>query len=174
MAIDVTELKASAEYRPRGRLYEEFEVGETIHHHWGRTITESDTIEFTHLTLSYNPLYFNREYAKALGHPDIVVNPQLVFNVILGLTVEDCSEGIAGPFLGVYDLTYHQPVYPGDTLTAQSETLEKRLSEKDPNKGIVSWHSQGVNQKGERVLDFKRSNLSDFKAAKRMREGGDR
>lgn len=169
---DVAELKASAVLRPRGRLYEEFEIGEEIHHHWGRTITEADAIQFAHLTLSYNPLYFNREYAKAHGHPDLVVCPHLVFNVILGLTVEDCSEGIAGPFLGVFDLVYHQPVYPGDTLTAQSVTTDKRLSSKDPNKGIITWSSQGVNQRDERVVSFKRSNLSDFNAARRIREGG--
>ena len=168
---DVAEIKASAVLRPRGRLYDEFEIGEEIHHHWGRTITEADAIQFAHLTLSYNPLYFNREYAKAHGHPDLVVCPHLVFNVILGLTVEDCSEGIAGPFLGVFDLTYHQPVYPGDTLTALSVTTDKRLSSKDHNKGIITWSSQGFNQRDERVVSFNRSNLSDFKAAQRIREG---
>ena len=69
----VADLKASAVFRPRGRIYEEFEVGEQRVHHWGRTITEADAIQFAHSTLAYNPLYFNKEYAKELGHPDIVV-----------------------------------------------------------------------------------------------------
>ncbi len=168
---DVEEIKSSAVFRPKGQMYEEFEVGSVMNHHWGRTITEADTIQFSHLTLSYNPLYFNREYAKSLGHPDIVVNPQLVFNVILGLTVEDCSEGLGGPFLGVFELNYHEPVYPGDTLTARSTTTDKRLSESSEGRGIVSWHSEGFNQHGNRVIDFKRSNLSFFKAAERTREG---
>ena len=55
---------------------------------------------------------FNRDYARSLGHPDIVVNPHLLFNVVLGMSVEDCSE-IGGPFLGVNKLVYHRPVYPG-------------------------------------------------------------
>ena len=165
----VEEIKSSATLRPRGRMYDEFVIGETIFHHWGRTISEADAIQFSHLTLSYNPLYFNIEYAGAHGHPGLVVNPHLVFNVILGLSVEDCSEGIAGPFLGVFDLTYHLPVYCGDTLTAKSVTTGKRLSEKDSEKGILTWHTEGFNQRGDRVVDFKRSNLSDFKAARRMR-----
>jgi len=169
--MDISELLKSAEFSPKGKVYDEFVVGEITHHHWGRTLTESDTIAFTHLTLSYNPLYFNKAYAKAHGHPDIVVNPQLVFNTILGLSVEDNSEGIAGPFLGVFELTYHKPVYPGDTLTAVSETTAKRLSEKDPNKGIVSWHTNGYNQNDELVVDFKRSNLSNIPASKLMRAG---
>ena len=168
---DVKDIKESAVFRPRGRLYEEFEIGERIEHHWGRTVTEADTVQFSYLTLSFNPLYFNREYAKALGHRDIVANPQLVFNIILGLTVEECSEGIGGPFLGVYELNYDRPVYPGDTLTAVSTTIDKRLSESDENRGIVSWRSEGFNQDGDRVVGFRRSNLSIFNIAKMHREG---
>ncbi len=147
-----------ADLWPKGSLFEDFEVGQRFEHHWGRTVLESDTMNFTTLTLSYNPLYFNREYAKAHGHPDLVVNPQLVFNIILGLTVEDCSE-IGGPFLGVFELTYHKPVYPGDTLRAVSETTECRVSESNPANGIVTWHTKGFDQKDELVVDFKRSNL---------------
>ena len=169
--ITVEEIKASAVYRPHGRTYDDFEVGEKIYHHWGRTLTEADTIQFSHLTLSYNPLYFNRTYAEAHGHPDMVVNPQLVFNTILGLTVEDCSELLGGPFLGVFELSYHEPVYPGDTLTAVSTTIDKRLTENSEGRGVVSWHSEGFNQHGRRVIDFKRSNLAVFAAAKAMKAG---
>ena len=78
-------------------------------------ITESESTLFSTLTLHFNPHYFNAEYARAHGHPGIVVNPMLVFTTVFGLTVEDLSEG-GGPFLGVNELTYHQPVYPGDSL----------------------------------------------------------
>lgn len=168
---EVAEIKAAARYCSKGRLFDEFTVGERIKHHWGRTVTESDTISFTHSTLSYNPLYFNREYAKAQGHPDIVVNPHLVFNIILGLTVEECSEGIGGPFLGVDQLRYHRPVYPGDTLTAISTVTDQRMSDKDANRGIVTWHSEGFNQDGALVVDFVRSNLAVFDLARKNREG---
>ncbi len=157
------EMLESAVLRKRGQGYHNFEVGETIHHHWGRTITEADAIQFCHLTLAYNPLYFNREYAKALGHPDIVVNPQLVFNVILGLSVEICSEGLGGPFLGVYDLKYLDPVYPGDTLTAVSVTEAKRESTSSEGRGVVTWFNEGFNQHGNKVIEFRRSNLAIWK-----------
>jgi itaconyl-CoA hydratase len=143
---------------PKGRLYEDFSVGQTFEHHWGRTITESDTILFTTLTLAFNPLYFNRDYAKAHGHCDIVVNPHLIFNVVLGLSVQDLSE-IGGPFLGVYELAYDRPVYPGTTITARSTTTEARLSGSDPRNGIVTWYTEGFDGAGARVVGFKRSNL---------------
>ena len=152
------DFRGRARLKPKGRLYEDFEVGEARTHHWGRTISESDTLLFTTLTLSFNPLYSNREFAKAHGHPDIVVNPLLVFNVILGLSVEDNSE-IGGPFVGVGKLTHHQPVYPGDTLVSRSTTRAARLSASNPANGIVTWWTEGFNQRDELVIDFERSNL---------------
>lgn len=143
---------------PKGRLFEDFHVGQAFDHHWGRTILESDTVLFSNLTLSFNPLYFNRAYAKAHGHPDIVVNPQLVFNVVLGLSVEDCSE-IGGPFLGVFELNYDRPVYPGTTIVARSVTTEVRRSESNPANGIVTWRTEGFDDAEERVIGFRRSNL---------------
>lgn len=152
------DFRARAIQRPRGRLYEDFEVGQTFAHHWGRTILESDTALFSTLTLSFNALYFNRDYARAHGHPDIVVNPHLLFNVVLGLSVEDCSE-IGGPFLGVFDLVYDRPVYPGVSVTARTETLEKRRSASDPTTGIVTWRTEGFDSAGDRLVGFRRSNI---------------
>lgn len=142
----------------RGRDYEDFDVGQVFHHHWGRTINEGDNSLFSTLTLSFNPLYFNAEYARAHGHPNVVVNPMLVFLVVFGLSVEDLSEG-GGLFLGVDSLTFHRPVYPGDTLTARSTVVEKRPSASRPDSGIVTWHTAGFNQRGEPVVEFRRSNL---------------
>lgn len=152
------DFRSRARDRPKGRLFEDFSVGQVFHHHWGRTITEGDAIAFTTLTLSATPLYFNRPFAQAHGHRDIVVNPLLVFNVILGLSVEDCSE-IGGPFVGVDKLRHHAPVYPGDTLTAHSETIASRLSESDRSRGVVTWRTEGFNQDGIRVIDFERANI---------------
>lgn len=152
------DFRARAVLKPKGRLYEDFEVGQKFVHHWGRTIHEGDTTLFSSLTLAFNALYFNRDFAKAHGHPDIVVNPHLLFNVVLGLSVEDCSE-IGGPFLGVYDLVYDRPVYPGITVTAKTETLDKRLSSSDPKNGIVTWRTEGFDTDGKRIVGFRRSNI---------------
>ncbi|GGZ18018.1 MaoC family dehydratase [Novosphingobium colocasiae] len=143
---------------PKGRLYEDFFVGQEFEHHWGRTIFESDNVLFSTLLMSFVPLYFNRDYAKAHGHPDVVVNPQLVFNIVLGLAVEDCSE-IGGPFLGVFDLKYHRPVYPGTTIYSRTKTTDMRLSSSNPKNGIVTWETEGRDENGELLVSFRRSNL---------------
>ena len=142
----------------KGRSLEEFEAGRAFEHHWGRTLTEADNTLFTTITLSYNPLYFNAEYARSEGHPCAVVNPMLVLCMVVGLSVEDLSEA-GGPFLGIDDLTFHQPVYPGDTLSARSTVVSVRESQTRAGFGIVTWHTEGRNQRDELVVDYERSNL---------------
>ena len=110
MAEDGLDFLAKAELRRKGHFFEDFEVGRVFEHHWGRTLNEGDNSLFSTLTLHFNPLYFNAEYARAHGHPGVVLNPLLVFNVVFGLSVEDLSEG-GGAFLGVDELTFHQPLY---------------------------------------------------------------
>lgn len=143
---------------PKGRLFGDFKVDQVFNHHWGRTINAGDNSLFSTLTLHFNPLYFNAEFARAHGHPDTPVNPLLVFNTVLGMTVEDLSEA-GGPFLGINKLAYLAPVYPGDTLTARSTTLSVRESESRRGSGIVGWKTEGFNQRGEKVIEFERSNL---------------
>ena len=141
-----------------GYQFEDFEIGQVFKHHWGRTITESDNILFTSLTMSHNPMYFNKQYAEKFGHPNMVINPLFVFKVILGLSVEDLSEA-GGPFLGVDNLLFHKTVYPGDTLYAQSSVIEKRESKSRPSFGIVGWKTVGKNQNGDVVVEYERRNL---------------
>jgi itaconyl-CoA hydratase len=143
---------------PKGNKFEDFTVGQEFVHHWGRTLNESDNSLFSTLTLSYNPHYFNAEFARAHGHPGIVVNPMLVFLTVFGLSVEDLSEA-GGFFLGVEDLAFMTEVYPGDTLTARSTVTDIRESGSRPESGIVTWHTRGYNQRGEQVIDFHRTNL---------------
>ncbi|MNT92774.1 Bifunctional protein PaaZ [compost metagenome] len=74
------------------------------------------------------------------------------------MSVEDLSE-IGGPFLGIDQLVYHQPVYPGETVYARSTVVAKRESASNPENGIVSWRTEGFNQDGEPVLAYDRTNL---------------
>lgn len=138
----------------RGHYFEDFEVGQLFKHHWGRTVTHGDNTLFTSLTMNFNPLYFNREYARSLGHPDMVVNHLLVMNVIFGLSVEDLSER-AIAHLGYEKMKYLATVYPGDTLSSQSEVLSKRDSSR-LDRGVVRFRTTGFNQRGEQVLEYER------------------
>ena len=144
--------------RAKGNGFEAFTVGRVFDHHWGRTITAGDNALFTSVTHAFNPLYLNAETARAHGHPDVVVNPMLVLCTVVGLSVEDLSEA-GGPFLGITALRYHRHVHPGDTLTARSTVLEARESASRPTSGVVTWYTEGSNQHGELVVDYRRTNL---------------
>jgi acyl dehydratase len=154
----VADLKARAIAWPRGNRFEDFTVGRVFNHHWGRTLTAGDNTLFATLTLHYNPLYTNADYARAHGHPDLVVCPLLLFNTIFGLTVEDLSEG-GGPFLGVDKLVYHRPVIVGETVYAESEVVGCRETESRPDYGVVTWQTKGRGADGDVVIEFERTNL---------------
>ncbi|MGH8788230.1 MAG: MaoC family dehydratase [Cupriavidus necator] len=153
-----TDLLKHAPLRARGHLYEDFTVGQVLQHHWGRTLNETDNTLFSTLTLHFNPTYFNARYAQELGYERVPLNPLLVFNTVVGMSVEDLSE-VGGPFLGIDQLVYHQPVYPGETVYARSTVVAKRESASNPENGIVSWRTEGFNQDGALVLAYDRTNL---------------
>ena len=148
----------------RGNCYDDFTEGQVFDHHWGRTVEAADNVLFNSATIHYNPLYFNAETAKADGHKGVVTNPFLAFSVVFGLSVEDLSER-GGAFLGIDDLEFYAPVYPGDTLTARSTVMKMRESKSDASYGIVTWKTQGFNQSGEQVLQYLRTNLVIRQAA---------
>jgi itaconyl-CoA hydratase len=158
MSDVVADLKARARPWRRGNTFEDFKVGQKYRHHWGRTLTASDNVLFTTLTLHYNPLYTNADYARARGFPDLVVCPLLLFNTVFGLSVEDLSEG-GGPFLGVDRLTYRRPVIVGETVYADSEVVDQRETTSRPGYGIVTWRTRGTTARGDTVLEYQRANL---------------
>lgn len=153
-APDFSDFKLAA----KGNSFEDFSLGQVFEHHWGRTLNAGDNTLFTTTTMAFCPLYFNAEYARAHGHPDIVINPMLIACTIVGMSVEDLSEA-GGPFLGINGLEFHRAAYPGDTLTARSTVVSKRESASRGNFGIVTWRTEAHNQRDELVISYERTNL---------------
>lgn len=137
-----------------GRSLELFREGDVFVHPRGLTITAGLCSSFATTFHEANPLYLNAEYAKALGHSTCPASPQLVFNVVLSLGVQNDSEkAIAN--LGYYDACFLRPVYPGDTI----RSLTKVLARKDRGEGkpgIVTIRTVGLNQREELILQYDR------------------
>ena len=141
-----------------GRYFEDFEIGHIYEHRPGRTITQSDNTWFTLLTMNTHPLHFDEEYGKGTEFGKTLVNSTFTVAVMVGMSVSDVSQkAIAN--LGWTDIVLPHPLFVGDTLYAESEVLEKRLSESRENCGIVTVKTTGTNQDGVVVASFKRSAL---------------
>ena len=141
-----------------GRYFEDFEIGHIYEHRPGRTITQSDNTWFTLLTMNTHPLHFDEEYGKATEFGKTLVNSTFTVAIMVGMSVSDVSQkAIAN--LGWTDIVLPHPLFVGDTLYAESEVLEKRLSESRENCGIVTVKTTGTNQDGVVVASYKRSAL---------------
>lgn len=140
----------------RGRFFEDFEPGDVFRSRFGRTVTESDNLWFTALTMNTNQVHFNEEFAARTRFGAILVNSTFTLALITGMSVPDTSENAAAN-LAWSDIELPNPVFLGDTLWAESEILSVRPSKSDADVGIVSMRTRGVNQRGEDVIRFKRT-----------------
>ena len=141
-----------------GRHYEDFEVGHVYEHRPGRTITQTDNIWFTLLTMNTHPMHFDEEYAKASEFGRCIVCSPFTVALMVGMSVSDVSQkAIAN--LGWSDIRLTHPLYAGDTLYAESEVLSKRESNSRPGAGVVSVRTTGSNQDGVVVCTFERTML---------------
>ena len=141
-----------------GRYLEEFEVGEVIKHWPGRTITEADNTWFALLTQNQSPLHIDAAYAeKHTQHGQRLVVGTLILAIAAGQTVADIS-GYAIANLEYEKVTHDAPTFAGDTIYTESTILDvKETSAGD--RGIVYLETRVTNQRGERVMTYRRRAL---------------
>jgi acyl dehydratase len=136
-----------------GQHYEDFEVGKkyvTL----GRTITETDILNYVALTGTYEQLFMNLEYIEKESVFKRRIAPGvLTFAYAEGLVVQSgLLHGTGLALLGI-ELGIKAPVFCNDTIHVEIEVTEKRLT-KDPSRGIVTTVNKVINQNGETVLEY--------------------
>ncbi|RIK52908.1 MAG: acyl dehydratase [Chloroflexi bacterium] len=139
----------------QGRTYEDFHPGDIYQHAVGRTVTQTDNIWFTLLTVNNNPIHFDSHYAAQTEFGRPLVDSTFTLALITGLSVGDLSRNAVN--LGWDEVRLPHPVFEGDTLYAQSEILSARASKSRPHMGIVQVRTTGYNQDGTVVIEFKRT-----------------
>lgn len=141
-----------------GRYLDDFVVGDVYEHRPGRTITESDNINFSLMTMNSHPLHCDGHYASKTEFGKPLVNSGLTLAIVVGMTVNDVSaKAVAN--LGWKEIRLTAPVFPGDTLYAESEVLEIRESKSRPNQGIVTTRTRAFKQDKTMVMEFVRMSL---------------
>ena len=140
----------------KGRVYEDFEVGDIYRHPLGRTVLAADNIWFTLLTMNTNPIHFDHAYAAKTEYGRALVDSTFTLAVVTGQSVIDISQNVMAN-LGWDEVRLPNPLFEGDTIYSQSEVLEKRESKSRPNVGIVRVKTTGFNQNGDVIIEFKRT-----------------
>src|SRR5436190_6951920 len=111
-----------------GKYFEDLNVGDRFVHDQRRTITEMDNVLFCSLTMNTQPLHIDAEFAKQTQFGQRVVNGIFVLGLVVGLSVSGLSEGTIVANLAFDRVLQPMPVFHGDTISCETEILEKRES----------------------------------------------
>ena len=136
--------------------YEDFEIGDVYQHPLGRTVLPVDNSWFTLLTQNVNPIHFDANYAAQTEFKKPLVDSTFTLALVTGQSTIDLSFNVMAN-LGWDEVRLPNPVFEGDTIYAKSEVLETRESKSRPHVGIVRVKSTGMNQKGDVVIEFRRT-----------------
>ncbi|MBF6245711.1 MULTISPECIES: MaoC/PaaZ C-terminal domain-containing protein [Nocardia] len=121
---------------------DEIEVG-TIFRSGGRTITETDVVNFCALTGNWIEIHSNVHYASQTRFGERIVQGSLTYSVMTGLI--QFGPSIQANY-GIDNLRYLKPVVIGDTIYATAEVIGKK--DKDDKYGVVTFLMKALNQDG--------------------------
>lgn len=137
-----------------GNYFEDFKVGQVLHHATPRTVTEGDVALYQALFGSRFSLQSSAEVARRAGYAGAPVDDLLAFHIVFGKTVPDISLNAVAN-LGYADCRFLKPVFPGDTLSTESKVIGLKENSNGET-GVVYVRSTGRNQRDEIVLDYVR------------------
>ena len=127
--------------------YNDIEVGDVFDSS-GRTVTETDVVNFAGMTGDFTPLHVDHHYAAETPFRKPIAHGLLGLSLLAGLSSR-CPNMATAAFVSVRDWKFLKPIYFGDTLHVRTEVIEKRQHGR--RRGEVIWHRQLINQDGEVV-----------------------
>ncbi|WP_037205188.1 MaoC family dehydratase [Rhodococcus opacus] len=142
-----------------GLYFEEFEPGAVIDHPTRRTVTETDNILFSTMTLNLAPLHLDAEYSKDSIYGQRLVNSLFILGLVSGISVPETTQGTTLGNLGYEEVKFPKPVFHGDTIRVRTEIIDKRESKSRNDSGIVQFRHYGINQRDEVVCECRRAGL---------------
>ena len=124
------------------------------------TVTAQAIIEFAQ-AWDPQPWHIDEVFASASIFGGLTACSAHIFSIFC-ITSQRWQSGvvqqvIAG--LGFDEMRMHRPVYAGDTLRSLSIVEAARLSKSKPDRGIVTYNTQLLNQNDELVFSIKASKL---------------
>jgi 2-methylfumaryl-CoA hydratase len=135
-----------------GNFFEDFHVGQKIAHATPRTLTHGDAAVYQALYGSRFALQSSDTFAQFLGLPKSPLDDLLVFHTVFGKSVPDISLNAVAN-LGYAEGKFLKHVYPGETLTVNSEIIGLKENS-NRQTGVVYVRTTGVSEKDEGVLSY--------------------
>ncbi|MGF6637397.1 MaoC/PaaZ C-terminal domain-containing protein [Paraburkholderia sp. BL10I2N1] len=124
------------------QTYDELEVGQ-VFRSGGRTVTETDVVNFCAFTGNWIEIHSNVQYASKTRFGKRLVQGSLTYSIVTGLI--QFGLGIQANY-GIDNMRFLAPVFIGDTIYAVCEVIGKK--EKDDKYGVIKFLMKAVNQEG--------------------------
>ena len=135
---------------PRGLYFEEFEPGQRIVTA-GRTVTETDVVQFAGLSGDFNQIHVDQAYSAQTPVGQRVAHGLLVASIASGLAVQTgVMEGTVMFFREILEWKFIKPVFLGDTIHVEMEVKETKAMRRVGG-GLVTIELEVKNQSGEVV-----------------------
>jgi acyl dehydratase len=131
-----------------GLYLEEFETGMVIRHPIRRTVTETDNILFSTMTLNPQPLHIDFEFSQKSEWGKPLVNSLFTLGLMIGISVHDTTLGTTVANLGMKETVFPHPLFHGDTVRVETEVMAVRESKSRTDRGIVDLEHRAFNQDG--------------------------
>ncbi len=129
-----------------GLYLEEFEIGMVIRHRIRRTVTETDNILFSTMTMNPQPLHIDFDYAEKSEWGKPLFNSLFTLGLMIGISVHDTTLGTTVANLGMKETVFPNPLFHGDTVRVETEVKGRRESKSKPDRGIVDLEHRAYNQ----------------------------
>jgi len=119
----------------------------------GRTVTETDIVNFINTIGMTEVLFTNVEFLKNVaGFNGRLAPGSLVYFFAEGLLAQATMQGTGLAFLGM-QLDVKGPTFAGDTIHVECEVIEARLTSKG-DRGLVRFLNKVVTDDGKVVLEY--------------------
>jgi acyl dehydratase len=120
----------------------------------GRTITETDFVMHSMFTGDWTELHTNKEYSEDGPYGARIAQGPMTFILATGLFQRTgIVERTVFAFLGMNYMDIPNPVFIGDTVSAEYEITEKRELDSRDDAGFVCVDSTMTNQDGDSVFE---------------------
>jgi acyl dehydratase len=117
----------------------------------GRTVTETDIVNFAGLSGDFNAIHVDHEFARTTPFRRPIAHGLLAWAISSGL-------GLYAPpmrtlaFVSIREWHFLGPIFAGDTIRLRSRVLDKQPRARG-RRGTLTWQRQIVNQEGKVVQE---------------------